>query len=111
MAPSRPKPPQPPQPPQIVEDPSVKTVFADTFIVAADHGGAISITLGDRRYLPQSAVPNGPTRVGAQTIHVAARVALTRRAATEMIRQLGAILEPASAAKPAKGEEGQVAKH
>jgi hypothetical protein len=93
--------PNKPTPAPVIEDPSLRTIFADTFIVAADHGGAISITLGDRRYLPGSQPTNGAARVGAQTVHVAARIALTPRAAAEMVRQLGAILAKINAPKPA----------
>jgi hypothetical protein len=73
------------------EDPSLQTLYFDTFLLASEQGGSVVFTLGDRRFTPTRDVPEGPVRVGT-VIHVGARIALAPGAAVELVQHVGTIL-------------------
>jgi hypothetical protein len=81
----------PPPKPRIVDDPDVHEVYANKFISAGFDGGAVAVTLGCMRFLPERV--DTPLRQGQQPdVHVTARLAISPAVAVELINGLNNIL-------------------
>jgi hypothetical protein len=79
------------QKPKVIDNPDVTEVYANKFISAAFDGGAVSLTFGCIRFVPERT--DSPPRQGQQPeVHVTGRLALSPTAAVELINSLNNIL-------------------
>ena len=81
----------------IVDDSSVKEVYANTVIGATFDGGALTITLGVSRFVPKK-VNEAPTQGPLPTVYVTARLSLSPAAATNLANALKGMLDQISKA-------------
>src|SRR5690348_9704223 len=82
---------------RIIDDPAVKELYANKFIGSMFDGGALSITLGIMRFVPQR-TEGGPPKGAEPEVHVSARLALSPSGAVELINNLGKMLATLQAA-------------
>jgi hypothetical protein len=95
-----------PQKLKIIDNPSVAESYANKLITASFDGGAVVITLGATRFMPQE---GSKTPKEGLPVHVTARVAISPAGAVELANALNAMLktlrqiqQKAAAAHPAK---------
>ena len=82
---------------RIIDDPTVKDLYANKFISTMFDGGALEITLGVMRFLPER-TEGGPPKGVEPEIHVSARVALSPSAAVELINNVSKMINTLQAA-------------
>jgi hypothetical protein len=82
---------------RVVDDPTVKELYANKFIGSMFDGGALSITLGIMRFLPQR-TEGAPPEGAEPEVHVSARLALSPAGAVELINNLAKMLNTLQAA-------------
>lgn len=75
--------------PAIIDDLSVKEIYANKLVGTTFDGGTLSITMGVARILPAT---GGEVESEAPQIHVTARFALSPAAAVELANNLGKML-------------------
>jgi hypothetical protein len=76
---------------RVVDDPTVKDLYANKFIGTMFDGGALEITLGVTRYLPER-TESGPPKGAEPEVQVSARLALSPAAAVELTNALAKML-------------------
>ena len=76
---------------QVIDNPSVGELYANKLVAASFDGGAVVITLGTARFVPeQNAKPKEGT---PPPVHVTARLALSPAGAVELAHALTAMLK------------------
>lgn len=87
-----------PQKFELVDNPSIGEVYANKLVATSFDGGAVTVTLGTTRFLPEhGGTPKAKKQVA--TVHVTTRIALSPNAAVELASALGAILKNLSQLK------------
>src|SRR3990170_1943632 len=81
----------------IVDDPSAREIYANALIGATFDGGALTITLGVSRIVPNK-INEAPTQGTPPTVHVTVRLSLSPAAATNLANALKGMLEQISKA-------------
>ena len=76
----------------IVDDQSAKEIYANSVVGTSFDGGALTITLGVGRFLPEQAEPL-PTQNPVPTVHVTARLTLSPPAAVQLANALRAVID------------------
>lgn len=76
----------------VVDDTSVKEVYANKVIGTTFDGGAVSITLGVGRFVPKM-TDETPNQGALPTIHVSGRLSLSPGAAVELANALKLMLD------------------
>ena len=96
-----------PQKIKVVDNPWISECYANKLVAASFDGGAVVITLGATRYVPESGA-KAPKEGSLPPVHVTARLALSPAGAVELANALNAMLktlseiqQKAAAAKPA----------
>ena len=79
----------------IVDDPSVREIYANTVVGATFDGGALTITLGVSRVVP-SKVNEPPPQGTFPAVQVTARLSLSPAAATNLASALKGMLDQVS---------------
>jgi hypothetical protein len=80
------------KPRRIEDDPHVLEVYGNKVINASYDGGAVVVTIGATRLLPER-IDEAPQQSQQPVIHVTARLALSPTAARELINALNNILD------------------
>jgi hypothetical protein len=96
-----------PQKLEVIDNPSVAELYANKLVAASFDGGAVVITLGATRFVPET---GAKAKEGSlPPVHVTARLAISPAGAVELANALNAMLktlsemqQKAAAAKPAK---------
>ena len=95
-----------PQKVEVIDNPSVKESYANKVVATSFDGGAVVITLGATRFLPEY-IAEAPKERSLPPVHVTARLALSPAGAAELsnalnttLKTLGQIQQKAAAAKP-----------
>jgi len=97
-----------PQKLKIIDNPSVGELYANKLVAASFDGGAVVITLGTARFVPEQS--DKASKEGTvQPVHVTARLAISPAGAVELANALNAMLktlsqmqQKAAAAQPTK---------
>lgn len=76
---------------RIIDDPSVKEVYGDTFISSGFDGGAMVITVGVTRFVPRR-ISETPKDGEHPDIHVTGRLAISPQAAVDLANGLNKML-------------------
>jgi hypothetical protein len=94
---------------KIIDNPSVAESYANKLVAASFDGGAVVITLGATRFVPENQA-KAPKEGSLPPVHVTARLAISPAGAVELANALNAMLktlsqmqQKAAAAKSAKG--------
>jgi hypothetical protein len=82
---------------RVIDDPAVKAAYANKFIGSMFDGGALEITLGTMRFLPER-TEGAPPKGSEPEVHVSARLALSPSAAVELINNVSQMLNTLQAA-------------
>jgi hypothetical protein len=97
-----------PQKLKIIDNPCVAESYANKLVAASFDGGAVVITLGATRFVPEEGAKT-PKKGSLPPVYVTARLAISPAGAVElanalnaMLKTLGRIQQKAAAAKPAK---------
>jgi hypothetical protein len=80
---------------KIVDNPSIAESYANKLITASFDGGAVVITLGATRFVPESSTEQ-PKEGTHLPVHVTARIALSPGGAVELANALGNMLKTLS---------------
>jgi hypothetical protein len=80
-----------PKPRRIEDDPHVLEVYGNKLINVSYDGGAVVVTMGATRFLPER-LDDAPQQSQQVVVHVTARLALSPSAAVELINALNNIL-------------------
>jgi hypothetical protein len=80
---------------KIIDNPSIGELYANKLIAASFDGGAVAITLGTSRFLPEHG-GESPKEGKPATVYVTARLALSPGGAVELANALGAMLKTLS---------------
>lgn len=84
-----------PQKPKIIDNPSVAEVYANKMVAASFDGGAVVITLGAARFVPEHSAKI--SKEGSPPpVHVTARLAISPAGAVELANALNAMLKTLS---------------
>jgi hypothetical protein len=90
---------------EVVDNPSVAEFYANKLVTASFDGGAVLLTLGATRFVPEH-VAEGPKEGSLPPVHVTARLAISPAGAVElanalnnMLKMLSQIQQKAAAAK------------
>jgi hypothetical protein len=94
-----------PQKLEVIDNPSVAEFYANKLVAASFDGGAVIITLGATRFMPEKGAK--PKEGSLPPVHVTARLAISPAGAVELANALNAMLktlsemqQKAAAAKP-----------
>ena len=79
----------------IIDNPSVCELYANKLIATSFDGGAVSVTLGTTRLMPEKG-GESPKKDKPASVHVTARLALSPGGAVELANALGAMLKTLS---------------
>lgn len=97
-----------PQKLKIIDNPSVGELYANKLVAASFDGGAVVITLGTTRFVPEESA-KAPKEGTLPPVHVTARLAISPAGAVELTNALNSMLktlsqmqQKAAAAKPAQ---------
>lgn len=77
---------------KIIDNPSIGELYANKLIAASFDGGAVAITLGTARFVPEHGA-DAPKKDSPASVHVAARLAPSPAAAVELANALAAMLK------------------
>ncbi len=84
--------------PRVIDDPTVREVYANKIVSAQFDGGTVMITLGATRITPNR-IDERPDVAGVKpAVHISARLALSPPAAMELINNLNGLLAAVQAA-------------
>ena len=81
-----------PQKLKIIDNPSIGELYANKLIAASFDGGAVVITLGTMRFVPEHGGET-PKKGSPQPVYVTARLALSPAGAVELANALAAMLK------------------
>ena len=84
-----------PQKVVVIDNPSVKESYANKVIATSFDGGAVVVTLGTTRFVPEY-IAERPIESGAPPVHVTVRLAISPAGAVELINALNATLKTLS---------------
>lgn len=84
-----------PQKMLVVDNPAVGECYVNKLVSASFDGGAVVITLGAARFLPEDGAEDG-TKGKLPPVHVTARLALSPAGAVELANALGSMLKTLS---------------
>ena len=84
-----------PQKFNIIDNPSIGELYANKLVATSFDGGAVSITLGTTRFVPEQG-GGSPKKGKPASVHVTARLALSPGGAVELANALGAMLKTLS---------------
>jgi hypothetical protein len=79
--------------PRVIDDPGLRETYANKLIGAQFDGGAIVITMGATRIIPDRVDERTATTGVKPTVHVSARLVLSPPAAIELLNSLKSLLE------------------
>ena len=77
--------------PKVIDNPTVHESFSTKLVTTSFDGGAISVTLGALRFVPDR-IDGAPKDSDAPSIHVSTRFAMTPSCAVELINALNQTL-------------------
>jgi hypothetical protein len=77
---------------KIVDDPLVRESYANRLISASFDGGAVILTLGAARFLPEHS-DKATAAADSHPVHVTARLAISAAAAVELANALNTLLK------------------
>ena len=80
---------------KVIDNPSVGELYANKLVAASFDGGAVVITLGATRFLPQQST-KAPKEGSLPPVHVTARLAISPAGAVELANALNAMLKTLS---------------
>ena len=80
---------------EVIDNPSVAEIYANKLIAASFDGGAVVITLGTTRFVPQKNTEASKDG-GPPPVHVTARLAVSPAGAVELANALGSMLRKLS---------------
>ena len=80
-----------PKPRMIEDDPHVLEVYGNKLINVSYDGGAVVVTIGAARFLPER-IDDAPQQSQQPVVHVTARLALSPSAVVELINALNNVL-------------------
>ena len=80
---------------KIVDDPSVRESYANKLISASFDGGAVVVTLGATRFVPEDS-DRTPKEATTMPVHVTVRLAISPGGAVELANALGSMLKTLS---------------
>ena len=80
---------------KIIDNPSIGELYANKLVATSFDGGAVSITLGTTRFIPEQG-GEFPKQGKPASVHVTARLALSPGGAVELANALGAMLNTLS---------------
>src|SRR6476620_9541778 len=80
---------------EIIDNPSVAECYANKLIATSFDGGAVIITLGAARFVPEHSSQN-PKEGSHPPVHVTARLAITPAGAIELTNALNQLLKTLS---------------
>ena len=81
----------------VVDDPTVKEIYANKFICSMFDGGSVTITMGVMRFMPEK-TEGGPKKGDRPQVNTTVRIALSPAGAVELINNLGKMLNTLQAA-------------
>jgi len=84
-----------PQKLKIIDNPSIAESYANKLIAASFDGGAVVITLGAMRFVPQPSA-EAPKEDRPPPVHVTARLAISPAGAVELAKALNSMLKTLS---------------
>ena len=84
-----------PQKLKIIDNPSVGELYANKLVAASFDGGAVVITLGTARFVPEQS-DKAPNEGSVPPVHVTARLAISPAGAVELANALTAMLKTLS---------------
>jgi hypothetical protein len=84
-----------PQKLKIIDNASVGEIYANKLVAAAFDGGAVVITLGATRFVPEQSVTTSKES-SPPPVHVTARLAISPAGAVELANALNAMLKTLS---------------
>ena len=84
-----------PQKVEVIDNPAVKESYANKVIATSFDGGAVVVTLGTTRFVPES-VGERPKESAVPPVHVTVRLAISPAGAVELINTLNATLKTLS---------------
>lgn len=76
------------EPMVVIDDSAVKEIYANKLVATTFDGGALSITMGATRVVPERIEREAKGKQGQAQVHVTARIALSPVAAMELTRAL-----------------------
>jgi len=79
---------------KIIDNPSVAESYANKLIAASFDGGAVVVTLGTMRFVPQQSTET--LKDGPPPVHVTARLAISPAGAVELAKALNSMLKTLS---------------
>jgi hypothetical protein len=80
---------------KIIDDPSVRESYANKLVSASFDGGAVVVTLGATRFVPEDSAET-PKEGSTPPVHVTARLAISPSGAVELANALGNMLKTLS---------------
>ncbi|HXG79712.1 MAG TPA: hypothetical protein VNJ31_10290 [Methyloceanibacter sp.] len=80
---------------KIVDNPAIAESYANKLIAASFDGGAVVITLGATRFIPESSIDQ-PKEGAHLPVHITARIALSPGGAVELAKALNNMLKTLS---------------
>jgi hypothetical protein len=80
---------------KILDDPSVRESYANKLISASFDGGAVVVTLGTTRFMPEDSTQS-PKEGNLPPVHVTARLAISPGGAVELANALTNMLKTLS---------------
>jgi hypothetical protein len=80
---------------EVIDNPSIKESYANKVIATSFDGGAVVVTLGTTRFVPEY-VAERPKESGPPPVHVTIRLAISPAGAVELINALNATLKTLS---------------
>ena len=84
-----------PQKFKIIDNPSVAETYANKLVAASFDGGAVVITLGTMRFVPQQGAET-PKDNSPPPVHVTSRLAISPAGAVELTKALNSMLKTLS---------------
>jgi hypothetical protein len=80
---------------KIIDNPSIGELYANKLVAASFDGGAVVITLGTARFVPEQGAKDSKERP-IPPVHVTARLAISPAGAVELANALNAMLKTLS---------------
>jgi hypothetical protein len=84
-----------PQKSKVIDNPSVGELYANKLVAASFDGGAVVITLGATRFVPEQSAKTSKES-SPPPVHVTARLAISPAGAVELANALNAMLKTLS---------------
>jgi hypothetical protein len=80
---------------KVIDNPSVAECYANKLVAASFDGGAVVITLGTTRFVPEAGT-KAPEEGTLPPVHITARLAISPAGAVELANALNAMLKTLS---------------